>query len=398
MTTFHHEIVIIGSRCAGAATAMLLARMGHDVALIDRSTFPSDTLSTHAIARSGVVQLHRWGLLDDVLGSGAPAVRSVLFALPEADPIERTVRTAAGVDLLVAPRRHILDELLREAALAAGATAHRATAIGVTRDDSGRVSGVRLRTSSGVEHQLRARCVVGADGRQSRTAKEISAAIRHRSVSPAGTFYTYVRGLDAAGFEFHLAPDALVGVFPTHDDEACVWISTPAQRLSPVLAAGADKYAALRGLISESAPALAVRLFKAAAGGVRGAVNLSNVLRRPTGPGWALVGDAGYHRDPITGYGISDAFRDAELLARALNGWLTDTVSEDTAGLAYDGSRTTSVREIFAITRALTGFPGVARFAELQKQLSRAIEREALMLAGLPALTPQLTPEPMLAG
>ena len=116
-----HDVVIVGARCAGAATALLLARAGYDVAMVDRSPMPQDTLSTHAIARSGVVQLSRWGLLDVVLDSGAPALRSVGFGTP-AGFTTRVVKPTAGVDLLVAPRRHVLDSILREAAVTAGAT------------------------------------------------------------------------------------------------------------------------------------------------------------------------------------------------------------------------------------------------------------------------------------
>ena len=112
-----------------------------------------------------------------------------------------------------------------------------------------------------------------------------------------------------------------------------------------------------------------------------------------SGPGWALVGDAGYHRDPITGHGISDAFRDADLVAEAVHGWFSGVISEREAMRRYDGARTLAIREIFAITCELTTFPGVPRFAALQRRLSQAIEREALELADRPALSS----EPVLA-
>lgn len=126
----------------------LLARMGLDVALVDRSTFPSDTVSTHAISRAGVVQLHRWGLLDALLTSGAPAVRSVSFTVTGQDTVARSIKDSAGVDHLLAPRRHMLDTVLRDAAIRAGATPYTATVSDVVRDGSGRVSGVELRTTT----------------------------------------------------------------------------------------------------------------------------------------------------------------------------------------------------------------------------------------------------------
>src|SRR5690348_3715760 len=114
----HHDVIVVGARAAGAATAMLLARHGHDVLVVDRAELPSDTLSTHSIARSGVVQLDRWGLLDRVLASGAPAIRDVAFHVGEACT-RRRIKAYAGVDLLVAPRRHVLDAILADAAVAA---------------------------------------------------------------------------------------------------------------------------------------------------------------------------------------------------------------------------------------------------------------------------------------
>src|SRR5499427_778928 len=137
-----HDVVVVGGRVAGAATAMLLARLGHDVVVVDQASFPSDTISTHSIARSGVVQLQRWGLLDAVLGSGAPAIRKVTFhALGES--VSRTVRPKAGVDLVVAPRRYVLDTILAAAAGQAGAAVRTGvTVTGLRRDGDGRVAGI----------------------------------------------------------------------------------------------------------------------------------------------------------------------------------------------------------------------------------------------------------------
>src|SRR4051812_20240985 len=124
-----YDAVIVGGRCAGAATAMLLARQGLDVVVVDRAEFPSDTLSTHAMARGGVVQLSRWGLLDEVLDSGAPPVRTVSFRFPGGEVV-RKIKPTAGVDYVLAPRRYVLDDILQRAAVAAGA--HLRTGVSVT--------------------------------------------------------------------------------------------------------------------------------------------------------------------------------------------------------------------------------------------------------------------------
>ena len=152
------------ARVAGAATAMLLARLGHDVVVVDQASFPSDTVSTHAIARSGVVQLRRWGLLEAVLDSGAPAIRQVTFHAG-GESVSRTIRHKAGVDLVVAPRRYVLDTIIAAAAQRAGADVRTGvTVTGVQRDGRGRVTGIYGHDRAGAAIDLGARYVIGADG------------------------------------------------------------------------------------------------------------------------------------------------------------------------------------------------------------------------------------------
>ena len=380
-----HDVVVVGSRCAGAATAMLLARAGHDVAVVDRSRFPSDVLSTHGLVRGGVVQLARWGLLEAVLASGAPAVREVTFVRDDTE-ITRTVKERAGVDLLVAPRRRVLDALLVEAARSAGAQVHTGvTVTGLRRDDAGRVVGLVARTADGQPVEFGARYVVGADGLRSRTAGWAGARMLESSTPDSAIFYMYVGGPAWPAYEFHVAPDAFAGVFPTHDGEGCVWLSRPTAALATVRAAGSDRAAALVAQLDAVSPTLAARVRSGRVTSVvRGAERLPNYVRQPVGPGWALVGDAGYHRDPITGHGITDAFRDAELLATAIDRSLRDPAAEPEAMAAYTDHRDSALRETFHLTKALASFPHPDRFVELQIQLSDALEREAGLLASLP--------------
>jgi hypothetical protein len=144
MTTLNrsrNDVVVVGGRVAGSATAMLLARLGHDVVVVDQASFPSDTISTHSLARSGVVQLQRWGLLGEVLDSGAPAIRQVTFNA-DGESISRRIKDKAGVDFLVAPRRYVLDTILAAAAERAGADVRPGvTVTGAWRDGRGRVMG-----------------------------------------------------------------------------------------------------------------------------------------------------------------------------------------------------------------------------------------------------------------
>ncbi len=387
-----HDVVVVGARAAGAATAMLLARAGHDVVVVDRAQLPSDTTSTHSLVRGGVVQLSRWGLLDEVLDSGAPPIRSVLFQQygeGATQPLRLTVKDKSGVDMMLAPRRYILDAILADAAVRAGATLLTGTTVSdVIRGDDRRVGGVLARGPDGASRRLTARIVIGADGVRSRMADRFGARVREAH-QPSGTcLYTYVGGVPWDGFEFHLGQRAFAGVFPTHHGEAAVWLIRPTPLLEPVLTAGADRPEAFLHALRTCAPELAERVDNGTVTGpVRGSVGLPNHLRQAAGPGWALVGDAGYHRDPITGHGLTDAFRDAELLAGAADAVLWGAADEAAAMRAYERQRDDAIRDTFRITRELAKFPPPGRFAELQAELSRALDDEARQLAARPART-----------
>lgn len=378
-----HDVVVVGARCAGAATGMLLARLGRDVVVVDRAVFPSDTLSTHSIARSGVVQLHRWGLLDAVLESGAPPIREVSFHTRDG-VVVRQIKDRAGVDLLVAPRRHVLDPILVDAAAEAGAKIRTGvTVTDVTLDANGRADGVIGRDADGDPIRIRARFVVGADGLRSRVARSVGAPMQDRRTSSGSIRYTYVAGLGARGTEFHLGDRVFAGIFPTHGGEANVWVCGPDHLLGNP-GSGPERQRRFDALLRATSPALADRVAAATqTAPVRAFDRMPNQLRHPVGPGWALVGDAGYFRDAVTGHGMSDAFRDAELLARAIDRALSG--EDDAVALAaYHAQRDHSVAEIFELTCRLASYPALSEFVDLQKQLSAAIESEAQMLADLP--------------
>jgi len=389
VTTTHPSVVVVGARVAGAATALLLARAGHDVLIVDKATLPSDTTSTHAFARGGVVQLRRWGLLDQVLDSGAPAIRSVTFRRYDdgSAPLRRPVSDKAGVDHLVAPRRQVLDEILLRAAVEAGATVwDRTTVRRVLRDRTGRVIGVEAIDGDARRHRILADLVVGADGVRSRVAGMVEAPVLEQHAPSGVCLYTYVGDVAWEGYEFHLGHGAYAGVFPTHDDQACVWLIRPLPLAGPLLRAGSARLQAWQEALERLVPDLGVRV---AAGSVsapvRGAAGLPTYVRRAVGPGWALVGDAGYHRDPITGHGMTDALRDAELLAVAADRALRSPVREEAHHLeAYQAARDEALAPCLRITTALSAFPGSDRFVELEYELSRVLDEEARRLAARP--------------
>jgi 2-polyprenyl-6-methoxyphenol hydroxylase-like FAD-dependent oxidoreductase len=208
-----HDVVVVGARAAGSATALLLARMGHDVAVLERAQFPSDTLSTHSISRSGVVQLSRWGLLDRVLASGTPAIRQVTFHVG-GESVTRPIKRHAGVDLLVVPRRHVLDTIVADAAQASGAVVRFGATVTGLRHEGGRTVGVTARDAAGAPFELDARFVVGADGLRSRVARSVGASIDVAGHSDGATHYAYYAGPEWQGHEFIVADGSFAGVSP----------------------------------------------------------------------------------------------------------------------------------------------------------------------------------------
>lgn len=379
-----HDVIVVGARAAGAATALLLARLGHDVLVVDRTALPSDTISTHQLARTGVVALHRWGLLDDVIASGAPAIRQVVFHGGQ-ERVVRDIKDKSGVDCLVAPRRWVLDTLLADAAIRAGATVrYGVTVTGVLRDATGRVVGVRGHDADHEPVELSARFVVGADGLGSRIARAVNAPRIADRGAPGATLYAYYTGVPWPAIEFVTRTGSFAGIFPTHHGEAAVWICLPT---STALAArkGRPVEAAFDTLLAQAAPELSDRLRAATrTSPVRGMLRAPNQIRRGVGPGWALVGDAAYHRDPVSGHGLSDAYRDAELLAVALHTALTGVCDETEALAGYEESRLSEIREVFDLTCALTRYPPRPTFIELNKRLGAAIDAEAAALAARP--------------
>jgi flavin-dependent dehydrogenase len=331
------------------------------------------------------VQLHRWGLLDEVLDSGAPEIRQVTFNSGGAS-VSRPIKDKAGVDLLVAPRRYVLDTILASAAERAGAALRPGvTVTGVRRDGDGRVVGVFGRDRAGAAIEIDARYVLGADGLQSIVARSVGAAVNEVRLADGAAQYAYYSDLPWQGIEFFVAERSFAGVFPTHDGEACIWVCTPSVDARAARRGAGSRGEAFARLLERTAPELAERLRRARrTSAVQGMLRMPNLVRQAFGAGWALVGDAGYHRDAVTAYGISDAFRDAEFLAGAVDQALGAAAEETTALAHYEQQRDQSLREIFEITCLLAAYPPVPTFIELQKQLGVAIDCEAAALAARP--------------
>jgi 2-polyprenyl-6-methoxyphenol hydroxylase-like FAD-dependent oxidoreductase len=376
MSTRNYDVIIAGARCAGAATALLLARQGARVLLLDRSRYGTDTLSTHALMRGAVVQLHRWGLLPAVIEAGTPPVRSTAFHLRDAvTTIE--IKPKHGVEALYAPRRTVLDAILADAARDAGADVRFGVSVtGLRRDQTGRVTGITGRAGSG-RLEVSADLVVGADGRRSTVAWDAGAGTVHAAPASSLLIYRYFRDDQAADYHWYFRNQAAAGVIPTNDGLACVFAATSAERLRREPGSGAD--AAWRRILARAAPELAERFgHRDAAGPPRVFPGLTGYLRDAAGPGWALVGDAGYFKDPITAHGITDALRDAELLARAVASGGPDAVRR------YQAERDELSLRLFRVTGRIASYTWTAdQIAGHLLELGEAMAEEtAAMTAG----------------
>ena len=378
------DVVVVGGRVAGASTAMLLARAGARVALLDRSGYGSDTLSTHALMRAGVLQLSRWGVLDRVRAAGTPPVRRTVFHYADADPVQVSIRRRAGVDALFAPRRHVLDRILVDAAAEAGVdVAHDTTVTALLRGERGRVRGVRAVDKDGRQRELRSTMTVGADGIRSVVAREAGAPVVHEGRKAGAVLYRYVAGLPTVGYEWGYGHGSAAGLIPTNDGQACVFVSTTPQRMRGLRRAGAE--AAFERLL-EAVPGFGERVAAAEpVGRVHGWAGVPGFVRRSWGPGWSLVGDAGYFKDPITTHGMTDALRDAELLADAVLEAAAGGAPEAVALARYQATRDRLSGELFAATEAIAAYDwDVDRVQRLLRQVSAAMSDEVEHLQARP--------------
>lgn len=328
------DVIVVGARCAGSATAMLLARKGYRVLTVDRASFPSDTVSTHILHPLGAGSLARWGLLDRLVATGCPPIHTYAF---DFGPF--TIAGAPGSEqnpVAYCPRRTILDKLLVDAATESGADIRQGFAVEEIVIEDERVVGIKGRSKHGGAITEYAEFVVGADGRHSMVSEAVHAEQYREKPPLLAGYYSYWSGLPMDGrFESYIRDRRAFAVVPTHDDLTLVIAGWPYAEFAENRKDIEGSY--LKAI--EQAPDFAERLRGATRVAPFAGTAVPNYFRKPYGPGWALVGDAGYNKDFITAQGILDAFRDAELCAKALDETLSGARSFGDAMAEYQRTR-----------------------------------------------------------
>lgn len=376
------DVVVVGARPAGAATAMLLARAGLRVVALERAAGGTDTVSTHALMRGGVLQLARWGLLDQIVDAGTPPVRTTVYTYAGRRR-EIAIKPLHGVDALYAPRRTLLDPVLADAARRAGTDVrYRTRATGLIWE-RGRVVGVRALGPAGA-FEVGSRLVIGADGIRSMVARQSGAATTRQARSHSAVTYGYWAHVPTDGYEWTFHPGACTGAIPTGEGLVCVFAAGTPDRI------GRGGPGVIRSVAAEADPSLAGRLERGTAPtSTRTWPGVPGFLRAAHGPGWALVGDAGYFKDPVVAHGLTDALRDAELLARAViaglgAGGLTDALAD------YQATRDRLSIPLFETADRIASQQwDESEIDDLARRISSATSAEVELLAGLDAPPPR---------
>ncbi len=367
----NYDAIIVGARCGGAPLAMLLARAGHKVLLLDRMAFGSDIMSTHYLKRTGASHLANWGLLKELEAVGTPAIRELSFHIDDLH-LQGSAPPHGSVDADYTPRRFYLDKILVDAAIAAGVEARDQFPVKELVFDDGRVVGIRGAARGGDTVTEKAQVVIGADGVRSMVADAVGAeAYVDAGIHTCG-HYAYYSGMrdrnDAASLHILTDKRRFYITFPTNDDLEMVFLFWPTEMAQAVRADTDGAFAASL----KNVPELEARVN----GGTResritGSHLLHNFFRRAHGPGWALVGDAALHRDPITAQGITNAFTHAAILAEELGMAFSGDKPVDEALAAFDQRQFDVLKPMFDYTVHL------ARLQPLPEQVQSMLPRVA---------------------
>ncbi|HEY2914823.1 MAG TPA: NAD(P)/FAD-dependent oxidoreductase [Candidatus Angelobacter sp.] len=392
-----YDAIVVGARCAGAPTALLLARKGYKVLLLDRGTFPSDMpFSNHYVHQTGSARLKRWGLLDTLKASNCPPILTNHFDYGAFSLTGSPVPAEGGVTEAFAPRRLKLDPILVDAAVKSGAELREGFSVQEVLFEDGKVVGIRGHEKDGPMVTEKTRITVGADGMFSVVAKAVQAPEYKTGPALEGSWYAYFSGVPMVGWHLWLRPGNVIFAYNTNDNLSLIGVAFAARDL-PTVRSNVEKHHS--AVIAQHAPEFWERMQagKRESRYVGGAI--PSHVRKPYGPGWALVGDAGYQKDPCTASGITDAFGSAEWLADAIDAGLSGRQPMEEALAAYEQTRNNTELPYFDLTTQLAALepppPEVQQLLEALRENPEQRSRFFGMLAHTVPVTEFFSPENM---
>ncbi|HZS28394.1 MAG TPA: NAD(P)/FAD-dependent oxidoreductase [Candidatus Angelobacter sp.] len=394
-----YDAIIVGARCAGAPTALLLARKGYKVLLLDRGTFPSDMpFSNHYMHQTGSARLKRWGLLDALAATNCPPIRTNHFDYGAFSLTGSPVPAEGGVTEAYAPRRLKLDPVLVDAAVKAGAELREGFSVQEVLWEKDRVSGVRGHQKNGSAVSEYARITIGADGMFSTVAKAVQAEEYKSGPALEGSWYAYFSGVPMVGWHLWLRPDRVIFAYNTNDNLSLIGVAFCARDL-PMVRTNIERHHS--AVIQQHVPELWERMQagKRESRYVGGAI--PSFVRKPYGPGWALVGDAGYQKDPCTASGITDALGSAEWLAEAIDAGFSGREPLEQALAGYEQRRNQAELPYFDLTTQLAALapppPEIQQLLEALRENPEQRSRFFGMLAHTVPVPEFFSPENMQA-
>lgn len=373
-----YDVIIVGARIAGASTAMLLARAGLEVLVVDRAAEGADTTSTHALLAPAVALLDDWNVLGAVGDAGTPPVTSATFWYENRQPVTFDLADRP----LFAPRRTVIDPILADAARAAGAEVRFGTRlVDLLYDEAGGVAGAVLDASAG-PRAVAAPLVIGADGIHSIVARRVGAEITYRSSHASGVVMACFAGLAHDGYHWYHARRSSAGRIPTNHDQTHVFAAVSSDRFRAEMRANVA--AGFAAVLAECAPELADLTSSAVrATKFRSFPGLAGFTRKPFGPGWALVGDAGAFTDPMSAHGMSAALRDASFCAEAAAAYLRSPHRAQDAWHWYERARDAVTIPFIDAVDIVTAYRhDVAEIQRAHVAMSRLTHDELRMIRG----------------
>jgi flavin-dependent dehydrogenase len=372
-----YDVIVVGARCAGSPLAMLLARLGAKVLLVDRATFPADIPHGHFIHREGPRRLASWGLLERI-AEVTPPVTEALTHFGDFPLVSRNL-SVDGIAWGYAPRRYVLDEILVDAAVEAGAELREGFSVDDFVFEGERMVGIRGRSREGKHVEERATMTVGADGRNSRLARAVQAPVYDEAPTLLCYYFSYWSGVETAQFEMYLTTEKRRAILShvTTDGLYAVFVGIPRDELTTARTDIEKSFMDTLDIFPDFSERIRAgrreeRFY--------GATDLPNFFRRPHGPGWALVGDAGHHKDPWLALGVSDAFRDAEFLANAIAEGLSGRRAEGEALAEYEQKRNEASIALYKENLAMASFAPLPEIAMALRSAVKESPEDATQL------------------